>query len=72
MDRPKMSAGFGSGKIGQAVELDGTDDWVYVPDYTKVSGAMTASAGSTPLMVSSGRSFVIGCRSWVMVVSVSS
>ena len=40
----KNGAGFGSGKIGQAVELDGTDDWVYVPDYSKVSGAMTASA----------------------------
>ncbi len=40
----KNGAGFGSGKIGQAVELDGTDDWVYVPDYTQVSGAMTASA----------------------------
>ena len=34
-DRAKNGAGFGSGKIGQAVELDGTDDWVYVPDYTK-------------------------------------
>ena len=40
----KNGAGFGSGKIGQAVELDGTDDWVYVPDYTKVSGAVTVSA----------------------------
>ena len=40
----KNGAGFGSGKIGQAVELDGTDDWVYVPDYSKVSEATTVSA----------------------------
>ncbi|NBQ24092.1 MAG: hypothetical protein EBU26_07465 [Verrucomicrobia bacterium] len=40
----KNGAGYGSGKIGQALELDGSDDWVYVPSYAKVSGALTVSA----------------------------
>ena len=44
----RNGAGFGSGQIGEAVELDGFDDWVFVPDYTKPSEAMTVSAWVLP------------------------
>jgi hypothetical protein len=44
----KNGAGFGSGQIGQALELDGSDDWVFVPNYPKPSKAMTVSTWVLP------------------------
>jgi len=44
----RNGAGYGSGQIGQALELDGSDDWVFVSDYPKPSEAMTVSTWVLP------------------------
>ena len=44
----RNGAGFGSGQIGDALELDGQDDWVFVADYTKPTDSMTVSAWVLP------------------------
>jgi hypothetical protein len=44
----RNGAGYGSGQIGQALELDGSDDWVFVSDYPKPSKAMTVSTWVLP------------------------
>ncbi len=36
--------GFGDGQIGQALELNGSTDYAFVPDFDKASDALTVSA----------------------------
>jgi hypothetical protein len=36
-------AGFGSGQIGQALELNGVDQYAFVPDFAKSTDALTVS-----------------------------
>ena len=45
---PKEGAGFGSGQIGEALELNGNGQYALADSYTKPSDAMTVSAWIKP------------------------